>query len=377
MVDFFNSIYLGDYFHYIIFFLVLWTLIQCAHGVVFDDKIVAINQLLGIVVCLFVILMMGFRPVSGNYGDTVNYAAGFQKDVANKANLSLFTWSKEWLYTFITHFFAKYSGLHGYFLCFAAIYVGSLWLAMRHIFAEYNFVPLLVVMSMFTFWAYGVNGIRNGVGASLFILAMAYADNIPMMVTIALMGAGVHNSVYLMIAAAALAWYVNDNRLYLSVWLLSIFISFLLGNQIQEWMAGFADYMADDNKLTGYLTMTEQQMRSEGVIVSTTFRWDFIAYSALGVGVGAYFLWRRKFEDAYYHWIFNTYLICNAFWVLIIRAPYSNRFAQISWFILPLVLVYPFIRERFWVNHERMLAAGILLFYAYGFYFNMLPLLLK
>ncbi len=377
MSEFFNTIHLGDYFHYIIFIMVIWTLIQCARGVVFDDKLVAINQILGMVVCIVIILMMGFRPVSSIYGDTVNYAVGFQKYVANKANLSLFTWNKEWLYTFITHFFAKHGGLHGYFLCFAAIYVGSLWLAMRRIFSEYNFVPLLVIMCMFTFWVYGVNGVRNGVGASLFILAIAYADNIPMMVILALMGAGMHNSVYLMIAAAALAWFVNDSRLYISLWLLCIIVSLLIGTQIQGWMAGFADTVADDNKLTGYLTMTEEQMRMDGLIVSTTFRWDFIAYSALGVGVGAYFLWRRKFEDAYYQWIFNTYLICNAFWILIIRAPYSNRFAQISWFILPLVLVYPFIRERFWVNHERMLAAGILIFYAYGFYFNMLPLLLK
>ncbi|MBO4821123.1 MAG: EpsG family protein [Prevotella sp.] len=377
MAEFFNTLYLGNYFHYIIFALIIWTLIQCARGVVFDDKLVAINQMLGMVVCIVIILMMGFRPVSSIYGDTVNYAAGFQKYVTNKANLSLFTWNKEWLYTFITHFFAKYGGLHGYFLCFAAIYVGSLWLAMRRIFAEYNFVPLLVIMSMFTFWVYGVNGVRNGVGASLFILAMAYADNIPMMVVIALMGAGIHNSVYLMIAAAALAWFVNDSRLYISLWLLCIIVSLLIGTQIQGWMAGYADSISNDNKLTGYLTMTEQQMRSEGLVVSTTFRWDFIAYSALGVGTGFYFLWRRKFEDAYYQWIFNTYIICNAFWILIIRAPYSNRFAQISWFILPLVLIYPFMRERFWVNHERMLAAGILLFYAYGFYFNMLPLLLK
>ncbi|MBR6979911.1 MAG: EpsG family protein [Prevotella sp.] len=377
MAEFFNSQYLGDYFHYIIFALIIWTLIQCARGIVFDDKIVAINQILGMLVCIVIILMIGFRPPTAAYGDTINYSEGFQRLAANKDAIPLFKWSKEWLFSNITNWFAKFGDIHGYFLCFATLYVSSLWLALRRIFSEYNFVPLLVVMSMFTFWMYGVNGVRNGVGASLFILAMAYTDNIPAMIVIALLGAGVHNSVYLMIAAAALAWFINDSRLYVALWLLCIIVSLLLGNQIQEWMAGYADSIADDNKLTGYLTMTEQQMRSEGMIVSTTFRWDFIAYSGLGVGIGSYFLWRRKFIDDYYQWIFNTYLICNAFWILIIRAPYSNRFAQISWFILPLVLIYPFMRERFWVNQERMLAASILLFYAYGFYFNMLPLLLN
>ena len=377
MVEFFNTPFLGEYFHYIIFALIIWTLIQCARGIVYDNKLVAINQILGMLTCIVVILMMGFRPPTEAYGDTATYALGFQKLSANKGAIPFLIWDKEWLFSNITNWFAKFGNIHSFFLCCATIYVGALWLALRKIFAEYNFVPLLVTMSMFTFWMYGVNGIRNGMGASLFILAIAYADNIPAMVVIALMGAGVHNSVYLMLAAATLAWFVNDSRLYVALWFICIITSFLAGNQIQDWMAGYADSISSDNKLTGYLTYSEQQMRSEGIFVTTSFRWDFIAYSSMGVGIGSYFLWRRKFEDAYYQWIFNTYLICNAFWILIIRAPYSNRFAQISWFILPLVLIYPFIRERFWVNQERMLAAGILLFYAYGFYFNMLPLLLK
>ena len=151
-----------------------------------------------------------------------------------------------------------------------------------------------------------------------------------------------------------------------------------LANTIQEWLSGFAgDVAGDDNNLTKYLNYTQHDMASEGVVVSMSFRWDFLAYSGIGVALGSYFSIFRNFRDQYYQWIFNIYLICNSFWVLIIRAPYSNRFAQISWFILPLVLIYPFMRERFWVNQERMLAAGILLFYAYGFYFNILPLLLN
>ena len=86
---------------------------------------------------------------------------------------------------------------------------------------------------------------------------------------------------------------------------------------------------------------------------------------------------RRKFKDEYYQWIFNTFLVCNSFWILIIRAPYSNRFAQISWFIMPIVLIYPFMRKRFWINHERMVGLAIVIFYAFGFITNMLPLLTK
>ena len=373
MAEFFNTPLLGMYFQYIVFFMVLWSIIQCARGVVFNNQIVSIDQLLGMLVAAAIILLMGMRPVDMAYGDTVNYASGFNKIANNNSSLRL---TKEWLYDIITYYCAKYGSLRSYFTIFAILYVVPLWLAMRRIFKEYNFIPFVVIISMFTFWMYGVNGIRNGVGASLFILAMTYTENIPLMVIIALFGAGIHNSVYLMIAGALVAWLWNDSRVYLAVWLICIIVSYFYGNSIQTWMSGFADSVAADNKLTSYLNYNEQSMRSEGMFVSMTFRWDFLAYSALGVAIGTYFLIFRYFKDQYYQWIFNIYLICNSFWVLIIRAPYSNRFAQISWFILPVVLVYPFIRERFWVNQERMVAVGLLIFYAFGFITNMLPILL-
>ena len=372
MAEFFNTPLLGMYFQYIVFFMVLWCIIQCARGVVFDNQIVSIDQLLGLLVAAAIILLIGMRPVSSTYGDTVNYAAGFKKIANNNSSLRL---TKEWLYDIITYYCAKYGSLRSYFTIFAILYVVPLWLAMRRIFKEYNFIPFIVVISMFTFWTYGVNGMRNGVGASLFILAMTYVENIPLMVGIALLGAGIHNSIYLMIAGALIAWFWNDSRVYIAAWFACIILSLLYGNSIQTWMAGFADSVADDNKLSDYLA-NESLVDFQKLGVSRTFRWDFLVYSGLGVGIGTYFLLFRYLKDQYYQWIFNIYLICNSFWVLIIRAPYSNRFAQISWFILPVVLVYPFMRKRFWVNQEKMLAISILIFYAFGFITNMLPILL-
>lgn len=375
MAEFFNTPHLDFYFHYIVFFMVLWAIIQCARGVVFDNQIVAVDQVLGMLVAVVIILMIGMRPPIFAYGDTINYAAGFNH-MTRHPEMQHLVWSKEWLYENITRMCAKTGSIHLYFTIFSILYVVPLWLALRRIFSEYNFIPFVVVISMFTFWSYGVNGMRNGVGASLFILAMTYTENIPLMVTIALLGAGIHNTVYLMIAGALIAWFWNDSRLYVVAWLVCILLSLTFGESIQAWMAGFADTVADDNKLTKYLE-DDNLVDYQKLGVFRTFRWDFLAYSALGVAVASYFLYRRLFRDEYYRWIVNIYLICNAFWVLIIRAPYSNRFAQISWFILPIVLIYPFMRERFWVNQERMLAVGILMFYAFGFITNMLPILLK
>ncbi len=376
MTEFFNTPYLGDYFQYLVLFLIAWALILCARGVIYDNKIVSVNQMLGLMTLLIVVILMGMRPSDIAYGDTVTYAYGFDKYAQNKESIHFYL-EKEWLFGNTMRFFAKYSNIHAFFTTCAIIYVGALWFALRRIFDEYNFVPLLVVMSMFTFWQYGVNGMRNGMGASMFILAMTYTNNIPMMIAIAFVGAGIHNSVYIMFAAATLAWILNNSRLYMLIWGACIVLSFTIGSMIQSWMAGFAGSIDEGNKLTSYLTYSQRAMQIDGLIVSASFRWDFIAYSALGVAIGAYFILRRRFEDEYYRWIFNTYLLCNSFWVLIIRAPYSNRFAQISWFILPIVLIYPFMRERFWVNHEKMLGLALVLFFAFNFITNTIPALLR
>ena len=364
------------YFDYTIFFLIAWAVILCFKGTILDNKVVAINQILGMMVALILIFFIGMRPINVAFGDTMNYAVEFRK-IAKSPDQFSWIRSKEWLWDIMMLFFAKYGNIHQLFLLCASVYAGALWLAMRRIFKEYNYIPYLIILCMFTFWTYGVNGVRNGMGASLFILAMTYTSNIPMMIGIALLGAGVHNSVYLMLAGATLSWFVNHSKLYIVIWGASILISLVFGNQIQELLSSFAYDMAGENKLTGYLSYTEAQMLSDGLIVSRSFRWDFIAYSALGVGVGYYFIFNREFKDLYYHWIYNTFLLCNTFWILIIRAPYSNRFAQISWFIMPVVLIYPFFKDRFWINHEKMIGFGIMTFYSFTFFTMMLPHLLS
>ena len=221
---------------------------------------------------------------------------------------------------------------------------------------------------MFTFWAYGVNGIRNGLGASLFILAMSYVNKPTIMIGIGILACGFHKSIYLMMAASGLAWFIKNSYYYLAGWIACVGVSYAAGFRIQNYLATIG--LGDDDRFSGYLTGSN--MVGEIVQMSMVFRWDFLAYSAIGVAVGSYFIFRQNFKDEYYHWIYNTFLATNAFWVLIIRAAYSNRFAQISWFIMPIVLIYPFLKQRFWTNHEKMLGYAILLFYAFTFYSNIL-----
>lgn len=365
----FDWVPLNQYTHYfdlLVLFLVLFAVFQCFTNQLLQKPTVEANTILGAAVTIFIILYMGLRPERGPFGDSYIYGRNFY-------NINLqtqgFSFGREWAFYDLNILMKKIGNLHSLFFTCALIYVGSLWWAMKRIFGNYYWIPLLVVFSMFTFWTYGVNGIRNGMGASVFILALSYANNIPVMILLAIIALGFHQSVLLMIAAAILAWFYNKNKLYLGIWLAAIPISLRYGWSLQYMLAS-TGFMQSDERMAGYLTRENEI--GEIVETSSTFRWDFLLYSAMAVSIAYYFIYIRKFKDQYYTWLFNIYLICNAFWIIVIRASYSNRIAQLSWFIMPIILIYPFMMKRFWRDHERYLGVALLVFYAFAFYYNII-----
>lgn len=369
----FDFVPIRDYtpiFNYTVLVLILIAFFQSNSGSILQEQNVKNNYGLGIFLTILLILYMGLRPVNGVFGDTINYAAGFYKE-AHSGQPFVWTWKGEWLFHNLQGIYARNSDVHMFFLTCTAVYVGALWLATKRMFAEYNYVPFLVILSMFTFWNYGVNGVRNGMAASMVILAFAMIDRLPIAFLIAFLATGVHSSTMLMIGAAGLAWFVKNSKLYIGAWVVCLLASFAAGTAIQTRLMALPMFSGgDDDRMNAYVSGANQA--GEVIVTSMTFRWDFVAYSAMAVIVGYYFIVKRKFADGYYHWLYNIYIITNAFWLLVIRANFSNRFAQISWFVMPLVLIYPFFKERFWDDHERKLGYALLVFYAFTFYFNIL-----
>ena len=367
----FDYISLTDYtsvFNYGVLLLIILALMQCFTGMALKRDIARLNAIWGLAVIVLLTLYMGLRPVSYVFGDMGGYAASFRRVVASEEPLR-WRFEGEWAFGNMTRLLAKLVDEHGYFLCCATIYVGSLWFAMVRMFRTYYYFPLLVIICMFTFWAYGTNGIRNGLGASVFILAMTYVENLPVAAALCLIAAGFHQSVWMMVGAAVLAFFVKNSYYYLAAWLLCVVVSYFFGETIQASIAGLSIFGSYD-RFTDYLTVSN--IDSTEIIMEIGFRWDFLLYSAMAVVTGWYFIFKENFKDEYYHWIYNTFLITNAMWVLVIRASYSNRLAQISWFIMPIVLIYPFMKKRFWRNQEIILGYALIMFYAFTFVYNII-----
>ena len=103
-------------------------------------------------------------------------------------------------------------------------------------------------------------------------------------------------------------------------------------------------------------------------MVESRFRWDFLLYSFSAIAIAYYYIIKRRFKDSFYDTLFGIYAIGNAFWILVIRANFTNRFAYLSWFLLPAIIIYPLLKVKFFEGQYRIISIMIFLFYLFTYF---------
>lgn len=367
MIDFIPLPIYTPIFNWIVFILIATIFVQGQSNMLLNKNIyVMYNRFAQLFFIPILVIYMGLRPISGTYfGDTDSYAYSFEYLKAIGAQFS-FNADKEWLFSLINHLFIDFGDIHTMFLFCALVYIGVLWWVCKRFFGITAYIPFLASISMFTFWSYGVNGVRTGMASSLVLLAFSYRNNKLIALLISFLALGIHKSMMLPILAACLCHYYPKPKQYLYFWIACIFLSSVVGDSFTTYFSSLG--LGGDERFANYLTNTDfnDQFSSIG------FRWDFLLYSSIPVIVGYYFLFKRKWDNKTYSWLYSTYLIANAFWILVIRASFSNRFAQLSWFFISFVLIYPFMKKRFWSNQSQKIVYAIVVFYLFTFYLNIL-----
>ena len=311
--------------------------------------------LIPLALCIFLVFWIGLRPVSSAFGDTVNYAFGYAH--LDPHNVSM-DWSGEWLWQWFMNG-CKAAGLsiHAFFLLVAAGYIFSA------LYAVYRFMPsdpllgVVFLLCSLMFFPFAVNGLRNGLACHLVLLGAAWLLDdkwIPGSI-ICILAFGIHRSVLLPIASIFFAIFLMRNVKYAIVfWIASIFISLAIGDTV----AGFFSSLGFDSRMTQYINIDDMsEFSKEG------FRWDFLLYSAAPVIMAWYVCIRRKCSDNWYNVLCTAYLLCNAFWVMVIRSAFSNRFAFLSWFLYPIVIAYPLVNCNIREDQDRF-TGWVLLAYA-------------
>lgn len=320
------------------------------------------NPLILIYVGLFV-YFVGLRPISGYYfGDTSNYALTYNYFVNG---VKIFNpESEEWVFEWLQYQCSKAMDVHGFFLLIEILYVVPVLWACRKFVPNHYLLLFIICMGAFSFFTYGTNGIRNGMACSLIIAAMACVNQNLLYKIIgallAFLAFNIHRSTALPIVCILGSFFVKDTRYIMGFWIASIFISLVAGGAVESFFTG----LGFDDRMEGY----SSQNIDASMFSSTGFRWDFLLYSSMPILLGYYVVFVRQIWDRNYLLLLNTYILCNSFWVMMIRASYSNRFAYLSWFMYALVLAYPCLKLPVWEDQGRKAALIFMAHFAFTFY---------
>lgn len=311
------------------------------------------SSLPALVLTIIVTLFLGLRPDNWYwFGDSYLYAHTYNNIVSasNDFNIDM---KSEWFFLFVNSF-CKFLHLDVriFFLVVAIFYIVLMFIACQILLWENVWMAMLFCLSSFSFYTFGVNGIRSGMATSLVLLGIAllarnHKKFLPISLFIFLLAFGTHRSMVLpVVSTIAALYFVKKPKYAIYLWCGSIIVSLAVGGSVQSLLVNIIG--AEDNRMTSYATFD-----AESQFAHTGFRWDFVLYSSVPVILTYYMAIKRGIQDKTYYFLANIYMISNAFWILVIRMAYTNRIAYLSWFMYPLVLAYAVIRVHIWEDQDK------------------------
>lgn len=292
------------------------------------------NLTLFLLLLAVVILYIGLRPQSAeSMGDTRTYVKYFYA-----VNDKFLDDARDYGF-YSLMLFTKNAGLGATFflVLVASLYVGGVARASYLAFYPCGILLFLAYLTSFSFWTYGINGIRNGVAVVLFIWGVAeyFFGKRPMGLGLILVSFLFHKSVLLLMLLFFVSLWLKDKvKWFFRFWFLCFLVSLVSGHYWENVFVSTGligeDYFTRD--------------ASDRTFSVSGYRYDFVLYSVVPILVGYYFVYRKKIVDTFYYTILMIYLGANGFWILINQHWLSNRFAFLSWCLYPILLVYPYGR---------------------------------
>lgn len=297
------------------------------------------SLLITVLLALYCVYVFGHRPVE-IYTDTHVYVSHLNQ-YKNDIDVGIgFTPTRDiaW-YSFV--WLAAYMNLSGVsFLTVSAIlFVIPLLGAFYRIFNSNILLPFLLLCSCFFFWSLGTNVLRTGVGLSFFLLGISYMKDglkigwLPLALSVLF-----HLSFILPVCVWLLFVYFEaDVRYLIGIWFLFLILACLnigILNHILE----FIDSSMVNDRIDQYIMPGTLSFYRSG------FRLDFVSFSVF-FGIVGLFLRKRIYTDHFYDAVLNSYIIINAFFLITMNIPFSDRFAALSWILIPLICSYPLIKS--------------------------------
>lgn len=287
---------------------------------------------------LFLFWRIGWLPIG--YGvsyDRENYS--WQFNAISQYGI-LDTKEHDYILGYIMLIASHFGDVKTFFILQAALYVGLYYFVCTRLVKNNSFWLLLGCALSFGFISYGINTLRAGLAVAFLLMGLTYQKSLWKELIFFFLAVGTHFSMSIPIIMILISKYYPRTKLFFLLWILSIPVSFIAGHFFNNL---FAEFTEDSRR--EYLTTATSTIYNVG------FRIDFILYSMLPFAIGYYYIFVRGFKDKLYVNLYNAYILTNIFWILVIRANFSDRFAYLSWFMIPFILLYPLLKDGKVVNN--------------------------
>ncbi len=317
---------------------------------------------------IFMVLFIGFRPESSVFVDMFNYITFYYAFYKGNA----FVFDKEAENLLFDNYFAWVGsmdlGTTFFFVSVAAIYFICTYIACRRMFPQDTLAAFLVFLAALSTFSYGTNGIKAGAAAAIFLMALSYRKNLKICIPLILVSWGFHHSMIMTVVAFALTLLYKNSKVYFAGWCFCLLIAMAHITFFQEL---FAEILSDSGDSgASYLSDVNSDWGGK-----TGFRIDFVIYSAMPILVGYWAVYKKRLQlSKLYTCLLNLYMTLNGTWMLCMYANFTNRIAYLSWFLYPIVLIYPYLNENWGPTRYKsfslvMLAhLGFTLFMEFVFY---------
>lgn len=299
------------------------------------------------ILAIIVTLFLGLRPLSGAFLDMLTYIEMYNSITDGRINI--FDGIRN---NFIFNFLLKSLALNRadiliFFFLIACIYIGGIYFSLNRIFSKRNlFYAFVIYLGAFSTFSYGTNGIKAGAAASIFLLVFAYYKKPLLVALFCFLSLGFHHSMIVVIYAFLLSYFIKNPKWYFGGWVFCLLMALFHVTFFQSLFTEFTN----DESAAGYLQAGENDWGGR-----SGFRWDFILYSLPPIALAWWCTHKYRIKDRLYQLLFCTYLTTNAVWMLCMYMPYNNRLAYLSWFLLPILICYPFFKFQLYSTQYKTL----------------------
>lgn len=336
-------------------FALLYAIYLCSLG---NQKLLKGNSMyiVSISIIILTTIYIGTRPITC-YADTWLYTLMFNL-VQSGVWSELPKVATEPFWITIEYFCIETTDASNWLFVIACFYIICMSIAAYRWLPKHFLIAIIFLFTAFSFWSYATNTIRNGMATSIAMLGLSFfirnKKEIFIGYALLIVATLTHKSCMLIIIATTLALFLRNTKINISFWLICIVLSLIFQEQIKIIFSN----IIPDERMQSYVNTNVSLEKFSKVGV----RWDFILYSAFPIFLGWVVISINKITNKTYLFILHTYIFANSFWVLINTIAYSDRFAYLSWFLYPILIVYPLCKFRIFKNQGIILGLLLIIF---------------